>query len=295
MTSVFFKKENDNEVALTSTSANHIANLAREHEKTMQQKLNGISYIKCELQLIDGNKMQFAKGSNIKLEEIEQILNDLAECNSLIAWIREGIKEKEKLYEDLKKLEFKEWCNLNNIKIDQPTIGTLWEEKDFYNSLSIKERNEYYELEAKASTIGKYIHENGDISKARIEIKEKLQNPTKLDQNGRDSILFTFTPKVTEEEFDALYFNLQNKYREYQAQLNHIKNKCDETISNHNNEIQSKLRKDLEEYMNIMKIKKAEFELERNKKLKEIKALKIVIPHSLLNIYNKINGLKGKK
>lgn len=41
---VFFKKEGEEGVALTSTSANHIANMAKEYIQGMETQLNNVSF-----------------------------------------------------------------------------------------------------------------------------------------------------------------------------------------------------------------------------------------------------------
>lgn len=42
---VFFKKEGEEGVALTSTSANHIANMAKEYIQGMETQLNNVSFL----------------------------------------------------------------------------------------------------------------------------------------------------------------------------------------------------------------------------------------------------------
>lgn len=46
---VFFKKEDEEGVALTSTSANHIANLAKEYIQGVEAQLNNISFFNVEV------------------------------------------------------------------------------------------------------------------------------------------------------------------------------------------------------------------------------------------------------
>lgn len=45
---VFFKKEGEEGVALTSTSANHIANMAKEYIQGMETQLNNVSFLNVE-------------------------------------------------------------------------------------------------------------------------------------------------------------------------------------------------------------------------------------------------------
>lgn len=52
---VFFKKEGEEGVALTSTSANHIANMAKEYIQGMETQLNNVSFLNVEVGLISAN------------------------------------------------------------------------------------------------------------------------------------------------------------------------------------------------------------------------------------------------
>ena len=49
---VFFKKEGEEGVALTSTSANHIANLAKEYIQSVETQLNNICFFNAEVALV---------------------------------------------------------------------------------------------------------------------------------------------------------------------------------------------------------------------------------------------------
>lgn len=176
---VFFKKEGEEGVALTSTSANHVANLAKEY--------------------IQGVK-------------------------SLIAWLREGIKAKENLMNGM-------------VKPETPNYGHVLTEVEYYASLPIKKRNRYYQLETEAAVLGKYIHPDGHLSDARKELKDKLQHPHKVDGRGRDALIYTYTPTVDVAEVDNVFFELQKKHREIQAQLNAMKHSCEQAINESTNKV----------------------------------------------------------
>lgn len=49
---VFFKKEGEEGVALTSTSANHIANLAKEYIQGVETQLNNICFFDVRVALV---------------------------------------------------------------------------------------------------------------------------------------------------------------------------------------------------------------------------------------------------
>ena len=89
------------EQGLTSTSANHIANLAKEYVAGLEESIDGVTLYNTEVSLLidpSGNKHSLVVGNT--LEDIEDIKNKamhIAEAKSLIAWLREAIKAKLRL------------------------------------------------------------------------------------------------------------------------------------------------------------------------------------------------------
>lgn len=103
---VFFKKEGEEGVALTSTSANHIANLAKEYIQGVETQLNNICFFNVE---------------------------GVAQAKSLIAWLREGIKAKENLMKGLQTISLEDWCRENGtIRPESPTYGHVLTEVEYY-------------------------------------------------------------------------------------------------------------------------------------------------------------------
>ena len=67
------------ENGLTSTSANHVANLAKEFITSSEEYLNSISFINCEIGLIGSDKDQtYSKGVN-NLDNVEDIIKNISE------------------------------------------------------------------------------------------------------------------------------------------------------------------------------------------------------------------------
>ena len=224
---IFFKKEGEEGVALTSTSANHIANLAKEYIQGVETQLNNICFFNAEVALIGSvggaSIIQSGVPSEV-LDNLQSMLDEVAQAKSLIAWLREGIKAKENLMKDLQTTSLEDWCKENGIvKPESPDYGHVLTETEYYTSLPIKERNRYYQLETEAAVFGKYIHPDGHLADARQELKDKLQHPHEVDGRGRDSLIYTYTPTVDVAQVDNVFFELQKKHREIQAQLNAMK------------------------------------------------------------------------
>ena len=292
---VFFKKEGEEGVALTSTSANHIANLAKEYIQGVETQLNNICFFNAEVALVGsvGGTSIIQTGESLEvLDSLQSLLEGVAQAKSLIAWLREGIKAKENLMKDLQTISLEGWCKENGIaKPEAPNYGHVLTEIEYYASLPIKERNRYYQLETEAAVLGKYIHPDGHLSDARKELKDKLQHPHKVDGKGRDALIYTYTPTVDVAEVDNVFFELQKKHREVQAQLNAMKYNCEQAINESTNKVNTEYMTALQKYQAELKDVLGAFKTWKDEKSQEYSKLKIVVPNSLLGIYNTINSL----
>ena len=78
---VFFKKEGEEGVALTSTSANHIANLAKEYIQGVETQLNNICFFDVRVALVgtlaDANIIQTGESSEV-LDSLQSLLEGVA-------------------------------------------------------------------------------------------------------------------------------------------------------------------------------------------------------------------------
>lgn len=291
---VFFKKEGEEGVALTSTSANHIANLAKEYIQGVETQLNNVCFFNAEVSLVGSTGASIIQtgGTSEVLNNLQSLLEGVAQAKSLIAWLREGIKAKENLIKDLQNIGLEGWCNENGLAYPEaPSRGHVLTEVEYYASLPIKERNRYYQLETEAAVFGKYIHPNGHLSDARKELKDKLQHPHEVDGKGRDALIYTYTPTVNVAEVDNVFFELQKKHREVQAQLNAMKYSCEQAINESTSKVNSEYMVASQKYQARLKEILGAFKTWNDEKSQEYSKLKIVIPNSLLGIYNTINSL----
>lgn len=235
---VFFKKEGEEGVALTSTSANHIANMAKEYIQGMETQLNNVSFLNVEVGLISANAHNVIQEGTSRevLSSIPSMLESIAQAKSLIAWLREAIKAKNDLINGLQSVSLDDWCEENGVeKPLSPVAPHVLTEQEYYASLPIKERNRYYQLETVAAVIGKYIHPDGVLSDERKKLKDRIQHPHQVDGKGRDALIYTYEPSVSAEDVDNTFYELQKKHREVQAQLNSMKHDCEVAIEESTN------------------------------------------------------------
>lgn len=292
---VFFKKEDEEGVALTSTSANHIANLAKEYIQGVEAQLNNISFFNVEVALVGstGGTSTIQTGeSSEALDNLQSLLEGVARAKSLIAWLREGIKAKENLMKDLQTISLEDWCKENGLtRPETPNYGHVLTEVEYYASLPVKERNRYYQLETEAAVLGKYIHPDGHLSDARKELKDKIYHPHKVDGKGRDALIYTYTPTTSIAIVDNVFYELQKKHREIQAQLNAMKHSCEQAINKSTNKVNTKYMAASQKYQAELKGILGAFKTWKDEKSQEYSKLKIIVPNFLLDIYNTINSL----
>lgn len=285
------------ENGITSTSANHVANLAKEYVRACQEKLAAITFYDENISLI-GQKEETKIHGGIDynaLENIPDILTAIAEAHSLIAFLREAIKEKEKKLEEARNYVNKkredelkqEWMELT-----APVKGSYPTEEQIKQTWSVGEQEKYLSLEAEAAALGKFIHEDAPMSKARIDLMRKIENPSSVHLNGADTIVHRYTPTIALSDVNEMFNSLQKRYRSVQAELNGMKKKIEDEIYNRKFEIDAtfnyaqRLYNEKEhEYEKKKRLYYDELECMRNELCKKVRDLKIVIPNRLRSIY----------
>lgn len=272
---------------ITATSANHLANIAKELIKSIE--LKNIKFVDKYVQLISGEKKLLNKGI-FSTENINSTIETIAELISFCAWVREAIKFKDSLLNNLSSMDLKEYCKLTGKEYPAaPQCPEDVTEQDIRNEMSVKEMFEYLQLEAIASTYGKYIHPEGSISSAREEHIYRKQTPCDLVGEGRDALIYTYELSISEDEVESTFMQLQSKYRLSEKKLNAMKAAIKDRKNSRNLALQQEYQVNLHAY----EIEKHKLISEMNsyvtQKSEEIASLKILIPKELESIYQFLN------
>lgn len=292
------------ENGITSTSANHIANLAKESVRNVHEKIAATRFYSEAVNLLaGGDQVTISRGMGTDaVIELPKLINQIADANSLIAYLREAIKEKER-----KMREADEYLNnegrraleddLRNHDAARPTKGAYPTEEQIKQTWSVGEQERYLSLEAEASALGKFIHEDGYMSRARIDLMNKINNPCKVDFNGKDTMIHSFIPTVSVSTVDEVFNSLQDRYRTVQAELNGMKKRIQDTIDTEKLRIDQEYakakreweaqRRELERWRDRIA---DDEEIHRKELLKEVQSLKIVIPKRLRGIYDMLTN-----
>lgn len=279
------------ESGLTSTSANFIANVAKEMYNTTEKSLNELVFYTTTIKLLGNNQEDLICQGVSSVNDIQTKLNEVAQCKSLIAWLREAIKAKERLIEEAKNGDYEYF----GISVpEKPEKEKSISADDIIASFNIKTRNRYYYLEAFCATIGEYIHPNGVYSKERDKLQKVLHQPNEVTTSGNNTIIYRRTPSLTIDEVENTFMELQQKYRSYQAELNAIKYEIEDKVTKDVASKNIEYMKRWTDYKHAMEEVEATLATKRNEAVAVASNLKIIIPDALKEIYEKVQNV-GKK
>ena len=291
---IFFSEDGN---GLTSTSANHIANLAKEMIQEMETQLAELTFYSTTVTLIGGSGPNVLNQgtTDADVEATVGKLHRIADAKSLIAWLREAIKAHERLLTENSRLSLADYVKEQGIELPEPPRAepTLTED-EYFASKSMDERCRYYSKETLAATLGKAIHPGGVFSDARKALQEKAQKPHNVEGNGRDTLIYSYSPTVSGELVEDVYFRLQKQYREAQAQVNAMKADCRKAMEESAIASKTEFTKAMSAWTAERKLVEARHAEYIQRKAKDIANLKIRIPESLREIYDTVSGL-GKR
>lgn len=283
------------ESGLTTTSANHVANLAKEMAVMIEEKLSVINFVTIEVSSIMGNKTFTTQEGTSDLIYLES-LDTVSQCHALEAWLREAIKEKKAVYDEFNRTcSIGVWAKEKGIELPVcPNKNITPSEDELLENLPEKERLRYLTLEAEAAVIGKFIHPRGPYNEARKNLAKAKSAPYKTEGSGQEMTIYRYIPTIPEATVDRNFFELQAKHREIQAQLNKIKYEAEQKALQLANEEEKRYSDEYQRYSAEYTPLLSEFNLHKQNELNHLASLKIVIPDELKSIYDRINKL-GKQ
>lgn len=286
--SVFF-----GEKGLTSTSAQHIKDMAGHMNENLKEQLNGIRFVMEEAKLLGSqSKELLVKGWDAaQLEQVESILDTIAQAQSLQAWLGEAIKVKNMLSQYIQKYDFRTWMADNGLSLPETKCVELLTETEWLDSLDIKTRNRYLTLQTICAVYGQFIHPKMPMDKAKKYLQTRLSEPVEVVGSGRDSLVYYFTPSVDQSKVDEVYYQLQAKHRAAQAEFNKLKHEYELAADEYrqkqidaNEEVRTQSNELMKEYLN-------QYQKEHQNMATKIRGLKIQIPDHLKDIYETVNKL----
>lgn len=280
------------ESGLTSTSANFIANVAKELYQQMESELDNICFYTTTVKLIGNSDISVLSEGKEDISSVKDTLQKIATLKSLIAWLREGIKAKESLVKEIENSTCKDY----GIKTPEeyPEREATITEDDVISSWNIKQRNRYYYLETLCSQIGGYIHPKGTFAEERKMLHKIIAEPNRVEGNGRDTLLYSRKPTISADTVEETFLDLQQTYRGYQAELNAMKYEIQTVIEQDGIQKAAKYQAECQEYKDAVTLSSAMLETAKKQALANLHNQKIIIPDSLKPIYEMVSKA-GKK
>jgi len=289
---VFFASEKGQ--GITQTSANHIANIAKEYVQEIQNELDAMNLVTSKISLIDSDDCKVLT-REISIEEFKLTLQKaerISKFNALIAWLREAIKAKENELNAINALTMYTWADAVGETIDKypDCVGrTCFEEA--LGNLSIKDRNTYLLLETKCAVLGKLIHPTGKLSVVRKEHQKRKNAPYTANGTGRDTIVTYYSSNIPSQQVEDTFFELQNQHREYQARFNQMKFGLDEYVRETNTKADEAFALAVKQHNTKSEAQIAAFNAYKENLRNEVGKLKIVIPEELQSTFDELNSI----
>ena len=273
------------ESGLTTTSANYTANICKEMYRGLEQELQAIVFYTTTVKLLDSSEVNLIREGVTTVSDVKQKLQDIAQLKSLIAWLREAIKAKERLIKEAENTSYEDY----GLEVpERPERAEYITEDDVIGMWGIKQRNRYYYLDTLCATIGQYIHPDGTFAKEREQLQKILHEPHKVSGSGRDTLLYNYTSSVPTSEVEDTFMDLQQTYRGYQAELNSLKHQVQEAVQLDQATKNGQYSLELQNWQGQMAVIDAVLKEKRHQATVAAQNLKIIIPDSLKPIYEKV-------
>ena len=303
--SVFFAKEG--EKGLNETSASHLCALASQIKAHHESILKNVSFVDSFIDVVgsDANPKQTNIGMK-SIEEIDEAIKEIGRMNAFISWFAEARELLENIRKTVNGVSINAWMKASGIEEPEKPELTSNEVKtstldDMIDELSVKDRQMYLTLEAKASVYGKFIHPDQPMDRARNRMHEIVSKPYVSEGRGRDTIIYHHIPSIDTNLVDTEFNKLQSEYRKIEQQLNHMKSDLRKKLNirntEENNERNLRLQKYKEERaaydnkMHELTLQYNQWVLDENTKISKIK---FIIPDNLKETYTYLESLTPK-
>ena len=303
--SVFFAKEG--EKGLNETSASHLCALASQIKAHHESILKNVSFVDSFIDVVgsDANPKQTNIGMK-SIEEIDEAIKEIGRMNAFISWFAEARELLENIRKTVNGVSINAWMKASGIEEPEKPELTSNEVKtstldDMIDELSVKDRQMYLTLEAKASVYGKFIHPDQPMDRARNRMHEIVSKPYVSEGRGRDTIIYHHVPSIDTNLVDIEFNKLQSEYRKIEQQLNHMKSDLRKKLNirntEENNERNLRLQKYKEERaaydnkMHELTLQYNQWVLDENTKISKIK---FIIPDNLKETYTYLESLTPK-
>lgn len=289
----------DGEKGMTTTSANKLANLAKERNREDMLLIQNVRFYNEVMTLLvnPAEKVVLSeglKGSQEEFEKLNQALLRIARFNAFISWVREAITAKEELIQAVNDTSIKTWCKIQGIELPgepQNDVNDNMETSRAAAQASIDEMARYFINQSVASVLGQAIHPDGPIDEARRTLIEATMTPSKTEGYGKDTVIKTKEATATADAVTTFYMTLQSEWRHTEAAVNEAKGKWQLADKERFIELVNYYHARLREYELAVSKIKADWEEWKLEETKRLGKLKIRVPSALQIVLNELLAL----
>jgi hypothetical protein len=311
------------EKGVTASEADHKSNMIKERAEAIEAEFGNTAAYTAIMTFEGDEKVNLDKFVTIKVEELAL---KQGEMYALSSWLREAVKAKNAMLTFIQGLPVQKFTledekeevpkfTMEHPPVKYPTNFPPVTEDDVIGTFTVAERAEYLSLNSHASHLGKKLHHVGKITSIRRDLQKGTITDFKElpNGNGMKTYIVKKTPLYNLEEFNKVFFDLQEKHRSFEQRLNYYKARIANEVTDGNakikqiyanearalqleyaeairpyNDAHKQYSADMLEYNTLLEKRRLEL-------IKHISGLKIVIPEKLQHIIDETAAKKEEK
>ena len=223
---------------ITSSEANHIANVAKERVSDGDRMLSTVTTLERRLHLPSGEMVDLTD-RNYNAATVQTVIETRARLYPLVAVLRAAIKVRQKMLADIEQAQAPGMIEATLPPrpelLPQPEIPSMGLEvapvTDAWgiDQLSYKQRADMLAAEARAAAYGAYLHNEGELARLNSELAEKRARKT---PEGTVTVSYPKDNEVSEQ-----FLAVQQLHREAEKRLNMYRSMIHDKVNERNREI----------------------------------------------------------
>jgi hypothetical protein len=276
---------------ITKSEANHLKNLCKELADKYSNNMQSLKVYNNTMTLLSsGTSYQTVVGDTIDFNNLRRHIFSICDLFSFSAYLGEEIKRLEKAEQEIKLYGLINYVEDNNITIPESPKYIEYTEEQAIKDMDEADRAQYYGLEAQVAHIGKALH-TGVLYNIKQQIKSIKSSPCDISGTGNDTIVNKRELSIDPEVFTSFYFDMQNKYRELQKNLNYLKASIKNKVNEENTKRLEAYNAIISEHRALNQELYAKLEACKLEKLSALSKQRITVPECYNAVYNHINNL----
>jgi hypothetical protein len=299
---------------LSLSQAQSISNLIFQKTREIDRQLAGINNASKKVNF-GGESFDVEQGKPLP-ENVVDLLMEKSRLHATQAFLMENIKAKDEL---LKFYQRKAFALPEGVELVYPTAPMLVvpevipavTEAYGWAQLSLAEVNEFLEVEAKAAHIGQFIHKGGVLDTLRSELPS-IKNLEWMDIVKDQKTPVRVTVHHTPDQLLTVHNQLAAEHRVAEQRVNYFKAKVKNLVTDENariarvnaeaqsdanaknNHLRTEFQAQVKDHDEQRRTLEHAFEEERQRKIREVAALRIEVDERFQDVVNEFLKQTGE-